>query len=148
MTTRTKTKQKHRSTHGLKPACLPFGEVLAQSFAVIAPTTIPASNLGLIVALAGNGAWLSFVIGMIGLVFVSININQFASRSASPGSLYSYIVKGLGPTAGVICGWSLVLAYLFTGMSVLCGFANFSSSLIGHLVQRGRNNPPVQVASG
>lgn len=133
MTTTPKTKQKHRSTHGLKPNCLPFGEVLAQSFAVIAPTTIPASNIGLIVALAGNGAWLSFVLGMIGLVFVSININQFASRSASPGSLYSYIVKGLGPTAGVICGWSLVLAYLFTGMSVLCGFANFSSSLIGHL---------------
>jgi amino acid transporter len=87
----------------------------------------------LIVALAGNGTWLSFVLGMIGLVFVSININQFASRSASPGSLYSYIVKGLGPTAGVVCGWSLVLAYLFTGMSVLCGFANFSAVLIGHL---------------
>lgn len=49
-----------RSFHGLKPECLPFGEVLAQSFAVIAPTTIPASNLGLIVALAGNGTWLSF----------------------------------------------------------------------------------------
>jgi amino acid transporter len=87
----------------------------------------------LIVALAGNGTWLSFVIGLIGLVFVGININQFASRSASPGSLYSYIVKGLGPTAGVICGWSLVLAYLFTGMSVLCGFANFSGVMFGHL---------------
>ncbi|MGH2415210.1 MAG: APC family permease, partial [Microcystaceae cyanobacterium] len=125
--------QTHRSVHGLKPDCLPFGEVLAQSFAVIAPTTVPASNLGLIVALSGNGTWLSFLIGMIGLVFVSININQFASRSASPGSLYSYIAKGLGPTAGVICGWSLLLAYLFTGMSVLCGFANFSGVLIGHL---------------
>jgi amino acid transporter len=123
----------HQSKHDLKPDCLSFGEVLAQSFAVIAPTTIPASNIGLIVALSGNGAWLSFLIGLIGLVFVSININQFASRSASPGSLYSYIVKGLGPTAGVICGWSLVLAYLFTGMSVLCGFANFSGNLIGHL---------------
>ncbi|MBW4576467.1 MAG: APC family permease [Aphanothece sp. CMT-3BRIN-NPC111] len=123
----------NQSAHGLKPNCLPFGEVLAQSFAVIAPTTVPASNIGLIVALSGNGTWLSFLIGMVGLVLVSININQFASRSASPGSLYSYIVKGLGPTAGVICGWSLVLAYLFTGMSVLCGFANFSSHLIGHL---------------
>ncbi len=122
-----------KSVHGLKPNCLSFGEVLAQSFAVIAPTTIAASNIGLIVALSGNGTWLSFVIGLIGLVFVSININQFASRSASPGSLYSYIVKGLGPTAGVICGWSLVLAYLFTGMSVLCGFANFSASMIGSL---------------
>ncbi|GET36161.1 APC family permease [Microseira wollei] len=125
--------QSHRSVHGLKPNCLDFGEVLAQSFAVIAPTTIPASNIGLIVALSGNGTCLSFFIGLFGLVFVSININQFASRSASPGSLYSYIVKGLGPTAGVICGWSLVLAYLFTGMAVLCGFANFSGTLIGHL---------------
>ncbi|MBD2092955.1 APC family permease [Microcoleus sp. FACHB-1515] len=121
------------SKHGLKPDCLSFGEVLAQSVAVIAPTTIPASNLGLIVAIAGTGTWLSFVIGMIGLVFVSLNINQFASRSASPGSLYSYIAKGLGATAGVVCGWSLVLAYLFTGMSVLCGFANFSTAVLGHL---------------
>jgi amino acid transporter len=121
------------NTHGLKPDCLSFKEVLAQSFAVIAPTTIPASNLGLIVALAGNGTWLSFLIGLIGLILVSININQFASRSASPGSLYSYIVHGLGTTAGVICGWSLVLAYLLTGMSVLCGFASFSGVLFGHL---------------
>ena len=125
--------QPKQSKNGLKPDCLSFGEVLAQSFAVIAPTTIPAFNIGLIVALSGNGTWLSFLIGLMGLIFVSININQFASRSASPGSLYSYIVKGLGPTAGVICGWSLVLAYLFTGMSVLCGFANFSASLIGQV---------------
>lgn len=122
-----------QSVHGLKPDCLSFTEVLAQSFAVIAPTTIPASNIGLIVALSGNGTWLSFLLGLLGLLFVSININQFASRSASPGSLYSYISKGLGSTAGVICGWSLVLAYLFTGMSVLCGFANFSGMMIGHL---------------
>ncbi|MBD2567099.1 APC family permease [Anabaena lutea] len=127
------TSSSHQSIHGLKPDCLSFSEVLAQSFAVIAPTTIPASNIGLIVALSGNGTWLSFLIGLVGLLFVSININQFASRSASPGSLYSYITKGLGPTAGVICGWSLVLAYLFTGMSVLCGFSNFTGMLIGHL---------------
>ncbi|MGL5794154.1 MAG: APC family permease, partial [Waterburya sp.] len=114
------TKIRHRHNNGLKPDCLSFKEVLAQSFAVIAPTTIPASNLGLIVALSGNGTWLSFLIGLIGLILVSININQFASRSASPGSLYSYIIQGLGATAGVICGWSLVMAYLFTGMSVLC----------------------------
>ena len=76
------------------------------------------------VALAGNGTWLSFVLGLVGLVLVSLNINQFASRSASPGSLYFYIAQGLGPMAGVVCGWSLVVAYLFTGMSVLCGLAN------------------------
>jgi amino acid transporter len=129
----TKKKLLNKSFHGLKPECLPFGEVLGQSIAVIAPITTPAANLALIFASAGNGTWLSFLLGMIGLIFVSININQFASRSASPGSLYSYIAKGLGATAGVVCGWSLVLAYLFTGMAVLCGFANFGQVLLNYL---------------
>ncbi|HEY9642899.1 MAG TPA: APC family permease [Coleofasciculaceae cyanobacterium] len=121
------------STHGLRRDCLSYGEVIAQSIAVIAPTTTPAANLGLIFALSGNGTWLSFLIGLVGLVFVSININQFARRSASPGSLYTYIAKGLGPTAGVICAWGLILAYLFTGMAVLCGFANFGQALLSHI---------------
>ncbi len=122
-----------QSVHGLKRECLSYGEVIAQSIAVIAPTTTPAANLGLVFAASGNGTWLSFLIGLMGLVFVSININQFARRSASPGSLYTYIAKGLGPTAGVMCGWGLILAYLFTGMAVLCGFANFGQVLLGHI---------------
>jgi amino acid transporter len=122
-----------QSAHGLKRECLSYGEVIAQSIAVIAPTTTPAANLGLVFAASGNGTWLSFLIGLMGLVFVSININQFARRSASPGSLYTYIAKGLGPTAGVMCGWGLILAYLFTGMAVLCGFANFGQVLLGHI---------------
>lgn len=133
MTAGIDTGVSHQSAHGLKRDCLSYREVLAQSIAVIAPTTTPAANLGLIFASAGNGTWLSFLIGMVGLVFVSININQFASRSASPGSLYAYIAKGLGPMAGVMCGWGLILAYLFTGMAVLCGFANFGQVLLGHI---------------
>lgn len=121
------------SVHGLKRECLSYGEVLAQSFAVLAPTTVPAAVLGLIYASSGNGTWLSFLLGMIGLLFVGVNINQFARRSASPGSLYSYVVKGLGPTAGVLSGWGLILAYLFTGMSTLCGFAIFGQKLLSHV---------------
>lgn len=89
-----------RSVHGLKKECLSYGEVLAQSVSVIAPTTVPAAVLSFAYGAAGKGTWLSFLLAMIGLLFVGINVNQFARRSASPGSLYSYIVKGLGPTAG------------------------------------------------
>ncbi|MBD2079717.1 APC family permease [Leptolyngbya sp. FACHB-17] len=121
------------SLHGLKRECLSYGEVLAQSFAVLAPTTVPAAVMGLIYASSGNGTWLSFLLGMIGLLFVGININEFARRSASPGSLYSYAVKGLGPTAGMLSGWGLILAYLFTGMSTLCGFAIFGQKLLGYV---------------
>src|SRR6202050_4970467 len=114
--------QLREAPRGLRPQCLSYMEVLAQSIAVIAPSTVPAAILGLIFASAGAGTWLSFMRGMVGLVFVSFNINQFARRSASPGSLYTYIVRGLGPTAGVLGGWALLFAYMLTGISTLCGF--------------------------
>jgi amino acid transporter len=116
---------------GLRSQCLPFPEVLAQSIANIAPTLTPTVNLALVYASTGNGSWLAYVIATIGLVFVSLNINQFAQRSASPGSLYAYTSRGLGPMAGVIAGWGLILGYLFTAMAVASGFANYGNILLG-----------------
>ncbi len=117
----------------LRRNCLSYVEVLAQSISVIAPSTVPAAILGLIYASAGKGTWLSFALGMAGLVLVSFNINQFARRSASPGSLYTYIVRGLGPTAGILSGWALSFGYILTGMSTLCGFAIIANALLGQI---------------
>lgn len=119
-----------RAVSGLRSQCLAFPEIIAQSVANIAPTATPTVNLGLVYASAGNGTWLTYAIATVGLIFVGMNINQFARRSASPGSLYAYIAKGLGSTVGVMSGWSLVLAYLFTAMAVLCGFANYTNVLV------------------
>lgn len=141
-TSERQTRNNHKSTsaatpicqpvaHGrLRSQCLSYLEVLSQSISVIAPSTVPAAVLGLIFAVSGNGTWFSFLLGVIGLLFVSLNINQFARRSASPGSLYTYVVKGLGPTAGVLGGWALLFAYTLTGMSTLCGFAIIGSLLL------------------
>ncbi|MDX2212630.1 MAG: APC family permease [Oculatellaceae cyanobacterium bins.114] len=118
-----------KATSGLRSDCLPFRDVLAQSVANIAPTASPTVNIALVFASAGGATWFAYVIATVGLVFVSFNINQFARRSASPGSLYSYIAKGLGSTVGVLSGWALVLAYLFTAMAVLSGFANYGEVL-------------------
>lgn len=118
------------SQSGLRPECLPFSEVISQSIANIAPTLTPTVNAALVFASAGVGTWLTFVFATTGLVFVGININQFARRSASPGSLYAYIARGLGPMAGVITGWALILAYIFTAMAVMCGFANYGQVLL------------------
>jgi amino acid transporter len=121
------------SSHDLKKDYLSYSGVIAQSISVIAPSTVPAAILGLIFVSAGNGTWLSFLLATIGLLFVCFNINQFARRSASPGSLYTYIVKGLGPIAGVLSGWGLLLGYMLTGMSTLCGFAIFAQMLLAQL---------------
>jgi amino acid transporter len=125
--------QPPKISQNLKKDYLTYPEVIAQSISVIAPSTAPAAILGLIFVSAGNGTWLSFLLATVGLLFVCFNINQFARRSASPGSLYTYIVKGLGPTAGVLSGWALLLGYMVTGMSTLCGFAIFAQMLLGQI---------------
>ena len=128
----SQTGQTGRTT--LRQGCLPYPEVLAQSVSVIAPSTVPAAIVGLIFASAGNGTWLSFMLGMLGMVLVGLNINQFARRSASPGSLYTYIIQGMGPTAGIMGGWALMFGYTLTGMSTLCGFAIVADLLLGQLL--------------
>jgi len=88
----------------------------------------------LIIALAfsdsGNGTWLAYAFGTVMLLFVVGCLNQFAKRSALAGSMYGYTGRGLGPTAGVISGWSLIWAYLFIGVAGLAGFAIFAQQFL------------------
>ncbi|HEY9850129.1 MAG TPA: APC family permease [Leptolyngbyaceae cyanobacterium] len=123
----------NQSVSGLKSECLSFPEIIAQSVANVAPTATPAINIALVFASAGNSTWLGFIIASIGTVFIGLCINQFASRSASPGSLYSYVAMGLGSTLGVLSGWSLLLAYLFTGMVVQTAFSNFTNVVLSNI---------------
>jgi amino acid transporter len=114
---------------GLRRNTLSFTETLAQSIANIAPTATPAINLQLVFASSGNGTWFTYVLATLGLLFIGACINQFARQSPTPGSLYAYVIKGLGPTAGFIVGWGLILAYLTTGIAVVAGAANYATIL-------------------
>ena len=110
---------------GLKRDALSFVEVVSQSVANIAPSATPALIIPLVFASAGNGTWLAYAIATLALVAVTVQINSFASRSASPGALYTFTAQGLGPTWGSISGWALFLAYIFTASATLAGFANY-----------------------
>ena len=98
----------------LRSEYLSFYEVLAQSIGSIAPTASLAFVIPIVYATAGNGTWLTYIFALVAIVFVAINLKHFASRSASPGSLYTYIINGLGPTAGFLSGWALLIAYVLT----------------------------------
>ncbi len=115
---------------GLKKSILSPIEVLAQSIASIAPSATPALVIPLVFFFAGNGTWLSYSFATIAILLVGANLNQYTKRSASPGSLYSFVVKGLGSGAGVIVGWALVLAYLLTASAVLGGFINYANVVL------------------
>ncbi|HWQ41676.1 MAG TPA: APC family permease [Desulfosporosinus sp.] len=124
-----KTENQKFSKSGLRREYLTPLEVLGQSVANIAPSATPALVIPLVFATAGNGTWLAYLFATIAIALVGANLNQFTRRSASAGSLYAYVAKGLGSDVGVVAGWALVLAYILTASAVLCGYVNYANVL-------------------
>jgi amino acid transporter len=123
--------------YGLRGEALSPMETLAQSVSTIAPTCTPAATIPLVAALAGNGTWLAYVLASIAILLVAWCISRFARYSASPGSLYTYAAMILPPWLGAAAAWSLLLAYVATGSSVIGGFYHFANLLFVQFA--GRN---------
>jgi amino acid transporter len=117
-------------SYGLRREVLSPMETLAQSVSTIAPTTTPAATIPLVCALAGNGTWLAYVLATIAILLVALCVGKFARHSASPGSLYTYASMILPPSLGATAGWSLLLAYIATGASVVGGFYHYANLLL------------------
>jgi amino acid transporter len=115
------------NSYGLRREVLSPMETLAQSVSTIAPTTTPAATIPLVCALAGNGTWLAYVLATIAVLLVALCIGKFARYSASPGSLYTYASVILPPSLGATAAWSLLLAYVATGSSVIGGFYHYAN---------------------
>jgi amino acid transporter len=115
------------TSYGLKAASLSPLETLAQSVAVIAPTGAPVMTIPLVFGLAGQGAAVAFLISTCGVLLVALNINQFARRSSSPGSLYTYITDHMHRRWGVLAGWALLIAYVGTAAAVSAGVTNYAN---------------------
>ena len=126
------------SAFGLRREVLSPMEILAQSVSTIAPTTTPAATIPLVCALAGNGTWLAYVLATTAILLVALCVAKYARFSASPGSLFSYASMTLPPWLAATAAWSLLLAYVATGASVIGGFYHYGVLLIreatGHAV--------------
>ena len=91
---------------GLRAQCLNIWEVLAQSVAMLGPTMTPVLIVPLMFASAGNASWLAYAFGSLMLLAVALNIREFASRSSSSGSLYTFAESAFGMRGSLLCGWS------------------------------------------
>src|SRR6266567_5235206 len=115
----------------LKANCLSFTELLSQGVALISPTMTAALIIPVMYSNTSDWSWLSYALGTVMLLFVAFNLNQFAKRSTGSGSMYAYISRGLGLTAGAVGGWSLIWAYLGISMAGVTGFTIFAGKLLG-----------------
>lgn len=108
-------------------------EVMAQSVANIAPSAVMATGAALIFASAGRGTWLSYVVGTVIVLMVGYCLAQFARRSATTGSVYSYTARGLGGFAGFMSGWGIQVGYLAIAMGSVAGAGLYFGGFLGEL---------------
>src|SRR5277367_6345278 len=116
------------SAYGLRRNVLSPLETLAQSVSTIAQTATPAATIPLVCALAGNGTWLAYLLATAAVLLVALCIAKYARCSSSPGSLYTYAHTVLPPWLAAVAAWSLLLAYVGTGSSVIAGFLDRKST--------------------
>jgi amino acid transporter len=108
----------------LRRSYLSLSELIAQSIGLVGAAGGAGLLIPAVFATAGNGTWLAYLLATVGLLFASWSITQFAKRTASPGALYTYAARGLGPIWGVIAGWSLLIAYGVGAAGILQGTVN------------------------
>jgi amino acid transporter len=128
--TQAASKNPPAADYGLRHGILSPMETLAQSVSTMAPTTTPAATIPLVCALAGNATWLAYALATAAVLLVALCIGRYARHSASPGSLYAYAAKTLPPWLSATVAWSLLLAYVATGSSVIGGFYHYANLLL------------------
>ncbi|MEP6766979.1 MAG: APC family permease, partial [Gemmatimonadaceae bacterium] len=55
---------------------------------------------------------LTYVIGLIAMVFTALSYREMSRAFPIAGSVYAYAGRGLSPTAGFLAGWAILLDYL------------------------------------
>lgn len=128
--TQAASKNPPTTDYGLRHEILSPMETLAQSVSTMAPTTTPAATIPLVCALAGNATWLAYALATAAVLLVALCIGRYARHSASPGSLYAYASMTLPLWLSATVAWSLLLAYVATGSSVIGGFYHYANLLL------------------
>lgn len=105
-------------------------EAIGQSVCSLSPTFTPALAVAVVGGMAGSAAWLVYTLATISLVIVGINIGKLAKRIPAAGSFFLYISRTLGPSWGLLSGWAMLLAYLFTAVALTAATSIFFKDFI------------------
>jgi amino acid transporter len=84
----------------------------------------------LVLAACGKTSWLAYLLATIGIACITYQINLFAKKTSSPGSLYSFVHGTLGKWPSLITGWALLIAYAGTAAAITGGVTSYAYSLL------------------
>ena len=105
-------------------------DIAAQSVAAVAPTGVALVNPGEVGETAGGFAVIAFAVTVVVVVLLSLTMSVFVRRIASAESVYTFTVRGLGRTGGLIAGAALAVGYLGIAAACLLDSAQRVAALI------------------
>jgi amino acid transporter len=90
---------------------LGFWHLVGYGLALIAPTA-PLNTLGVVWGKAHGLIALSYLLGGLCMAFTAASYAAMVREVRSAGSLYGFARAALGPFAGFMGGWMILLDYL------------------------------------
>ncbi|MDQ0618171.1 APC family permease [Arthrobacter globiformis] len=118
---------------GLSRRNLPFIPVFAQAVAAVAPAGGMSVVPALVFGTTGTNLVLSFLIAMAVMLLVSSCLRPMAQRMAAVSGLYSYTAKGLGSSAAITAGWSVIFGYGLIAMASLLAVGTYGANIFESL---------------
>jgi amino acid transporter len=107
-------------------------ETAGVSIAIMAPTMAMAMNNALAAGYAGAGVPLAFVLAFVTIACVAFAFVTFARVYASPASVGEFNARGLGPLAGRLSAWVLLLVYVLFALGASALFGTFTAGALAY----------------
>ena len=117
----------------LRKDSLSFLEALGQSVANVSPTLTPALSIAVVAGTAGVGSWFIYLLATVAMLVVGYSIARLAQKIPAAGSFFIYVSRTLGPSWGLLSGWSMLLAYLTTAMALTVATSIFIKTMLTSL---------------
>ncbi len=90
---------------------LSLGDLLVYGLVFIVPIA-PFAIFGIVFNASKGMVALTYVIGLIAMVFTAMSYRAMSEAFPVAGSVYAYAGRGLHPSAGFLAGWAILLDYL------------------------------------
>ncbi|MBA2515831.1 MAG: APC family permease [Solirubrobacterales bacterium] len=116
---------------------LRFGEAIALSLAIMAPTAAMALNGTAVAGLIGRAVPLAFIIATIGVLFVSYGFIRLTRHFNSAGSVFALAGATLGPRAGFFAGFALLATYVAFTIASAAEIGLFGQSFLAGIGLEG-----------
>lgn len=110
--------------------CLGPVEVTAQAVATVGLTLTAVINIPEAAQTAGHATWVCYLIALVVILLVAETLVMFRRQPGSASGIAGYVEAGLGPAAGALAAWALLLGYGGTMLACLAFFGSYLNHLI------------------